>query len=182
MMKNNYNIRQNCPTGSIPYTIRSGDTLYVLAKRYNTTVEAIMAINPGINPNRLQIGQVICIPQAGTPPGPSCPNGFFYSVRPGDTFYTIAQRYGISVESMIKANPNVNPNGLQIGQVICVPVNVAPPETGCPNGFYHTIKAGDTFFNLSKQYNVSMDAIMRANPGVDPNRLQIGQKVCIPRM
>ena len=42
-----------CPTGTFSYTIRSGDTFWVLAQRYNTTVEAIQRVNPGVNPNKL---------------------------------------------------------------------------------------------------------------------------------
>lgn len=53
-MQNNFRI--------IPYTIRPGDTLYAIAKRFNTTIEAIMRANPGINPYNLLIGQVILIP------------------------------------------------------------------------------------------------------------------------
>ncbi len=75
-MKEKHDIEGKCPSGSFPYTIKSGDTLYALARKYNTTVEAIMRINPGIDPNNLQIGQVICIPQAA-PPVPSCPMDFY---------------------------------------------------------------------------------------------------------
>lgn len=52
-----------CPTGTNPYSIRSGDSLWVLAHRYHTTLEAIMEVNPGIDMNNLYIGQIICIPQ-----------------------------------------------------------------------------------------------------------------------
>ena len=178
-MVKNYNIKQNCPTGSFAYTIKSGDTLFVLASRFNTTVQAITAINPGINPNNLQIGQVICIPGAVTPPQPSCPNGFFHVVRPGDTFFTLSQQFGVSVDAIIRANPGVDPNRLQVGQRICIP-GAAPPLPPCQNGFYYAIRPGDTFFTLSQQFGVSVDAIIRANPGIDPNRLQVGQIICIP--
>ncbi len=179
-MSRNYNIEQTCPAGSFAYTIRSGDTLYLLASRFNTTVEAIIAINPRINPNNLQVGQSICIPGATPPPQPSCPNGTLYTVRAGDTFFRLSQQFGVSVDALMRANPGVDPTRLQIGQIICIP-SVVPPMPPCQNGFYYTIKAGDTLFALSQQFGVSVQDIINANPGIDPSRLQIGQTICIPR-
>ncbi|HHV39530.1 MAG TPA: LysM peptidoglycan-binding domain-containing protein [Tepidimicrobium sp.] len=178
-MNQDYNIKQRCPAGSFAHTIRYGDTLYLLANRYNTTVEAIMAINPGIDPHRLRIGQVICIPSAMPPTRPPCSNGFYYTIKAGDTFYKLGQQFGVSVDAIMRANPGVDPNRLQIGQVICIPTHTTPTPP-CHNGFHYQVRAGDTFYILSQRYNVSVDAIMRANPGVDPNRLQIGQIICIP--
>lgn len=63
IMYDYYEAQKNCPCGSFAYVIKSGDTIYKLAMTYKTTVEAIMAINPGLNPNNLQVGQRICIPQ-----------------------------------------------------------------------------------------------------------------------
>ena len=59
-----------CPQGTRSYTIEAGDTLWLLSQRYNTTVEAIMAANPGVNPTNLFIGQVICIPRDRPQPIP----------------------------------------------------------------------------------------------------------------
>jgi peptidoglycan endopeptidase LytF len=180
-MKEKHDIEGKCPSGSFPYTIKSGDTLYALARKYNTTVEAIMRINPGIDPNNLQIGQVICIPQAA-PPVPSCPNGFLYTIRPGDTLFALSQRFGVSVQAIINANPGIDPNNLQIGQIICIPQAAPiPPLPPCPNGFYYTIRPGDTLFTIAQRFNVPVQEIINANPGIDPNNLQIGQVICIPR-
>lgn len=165
---------QACPGGFI-YTIQPGDTIYRLSLRFNVSMDAILRANPGINPDNLQIGQQICIP-AGTPV-PQCPNGILYVIRQGDTLYRLAQRFGISVDSIIAANPGINPDNLQIGQVICIPIKPVPE---CPNGFPYIIRQGDTFYKLSKQFGVSVDSIIAANPGVNPNNLQIGQRVCIP--
>ncbi|HHZ18463.1 MAG TPA: LysM peptidoglycan-binding domain-containing protein [Acholeplasmataceae bacterium] len=52
-----------CPIGTIGHAVRPGDTLWTIARRFNTTVRAIMLVNPGINPNNLRIGQIICVPQ-----------------------------------------------------------------------------------------------------------------------
>lgn len=61
-MQEEYRVEQRCPQGSFAYTIRPGDTLFLLAQRFNTTVAAIQRLNPGIDPNNLRIGQIICVP------------------------------------------------------------------------------------------------------------------------
>ncbi len=55
-------MERRCPANTTPYTIRAGDTLFELAREYNTTVDAILRANPGLDPGNLQIGQRICIP------------------------------------------------------------------------------------------------------------------------
>lgn len=168
--------KRTCPSGSFPYTIKAGDTLYLLAIRYNTTVSAIMRLNPGIDPNNLQIGQVICIP--GTAPQPGCPSGSFaYTIRAGDTLYMLAIRYNTTVEAIIRLNPGIDPNNLQIGQVICIPMGCPAPEC---DGLYYVVKAGDTLYSIAMRYNVTVAELIKANPGIDPNNLQIGQIICIP--
>jgi peptidoglycan DL-endopeptidase LytF len=180
---NKYEGYRNCPWGSFSYTIKSGDTLYKLAIKYDTTVEAIMRINPGIDPMNLKIGEKICIPGSqpgpGPGPGPSCPSGSFsYTIKSGDTLYKLAIEYNTTVEAIMRINPGIDPNNLQIGQKICIP---GPQPGTCPSGsFQYTIKSGDTLYNLAIKYNTTVEAIMRINPGIDPNNLQIGQKICIP--
>ena len=163
-----------CPNGFL-YTIQAGDTFFLLAQRFGVTVQALEQANPGANPNNLRIGQVICIPAAQPP---SCLDGFFYAIQPGDTFFLLGQRFGTTVQAIQQANPGVNPNNLQIGQQICIPA-AQPPV--CPNGFLYIIRAGDTFFLLAQGFGTTVQAIEQANPGVNPNNLQIGQQICIPQ-
>lgn len=169
-----------CPIRTFPYTIMPGDTLYSIAIRYNTTVNDILMANPRINPYCLRIGQIICVPM---PPVPQpCPAGTFpYAIQAGDTFYSIARRYYVSVEELLAANPGVDPNNLRIGQRICIPESV-PPPSGCPTGtFSYTIRSGDTFYLLAQRFHTTVEAIQAANPDVDPNNLMIGEQLCIPR-
>ncbi|HEY8395719.1 MAG TPA: LysM domain-containing protein [Bacilli bacterium] len=55
-----------CPFGTFAHTVRYRETLWMIARQYNTTVEAIMAANPGIDPYNLRIGQIICVPMVNT--------------------------------------------------------------------------------------------------------------------
>ena len=168
----------SCPNGTL-HTIVRGDTLFALANRYGTTVAAIQAANPGLNPNALQVGQVICIPTGGGGGNPSCPNGTLYTIARGDTFFAIANRYGVTVAALQAANPGVDPTRLQIGQVICVPTGGGPSPT-CPNGTPYTVQRGDSFYLIARRYGVSLADLLAANPGVNPEQLQIGQVICIP--
>jgi peptidoglycan DL-endopeptidase LytF len=160
-----------CRGGTV-YIIRRGDTLFGLAARFNTTVQAILQANPGLDPNRLFVGQRICIP---VPQPPPC-LGFEYTIVAGDNLFQIAARFNTTVEAILRANPGLNPNQLFIGQQICIPVQ-RPPV--CP-GFIYTIAAGDNLFSLANRFNTTVQAILQANPGLDPNRLFVGQQICIP--
>ncbi|TCL70976.1 LysM domain-containing protein [Hydrogenispora ethanolica] len=170
----------SCTIGTFAYTIRSGDTLYLLAQKYRTTVDAILRANPGINPNALQIGQSLCIP--GSAPT-SCPTGTSaYIVQSGDTLYSLAQAHQTSVDAIVQANPDLDPNRLQIGQSICIPGTAQPqPPAACPDGSSaYNVQPGDTLYALAQRFNTSVNAILRVNPGLDANALQIGQSICVP--
>ncbi|MDR7871210.1 MAG: LysM peptidoglycan-binding domain-containing protein [Tissierellaceae bacterium] len=249
----------HCGPGTMSYVIMSGDTFFSLANRFNTTVDAIMMANPGVDPNRLFIGQVICIPTT-TPPPTTCPMGSQpYTIRSGDTLYNLAIRFNTTVDAILRINPGIDPNNLRVGQVICIPTTAPPPTQPCPtlrlgstgpavtdlqrrllsfgfnpgpiDGIFgnqtqsaviafqrsrglvvdgivgvqtwtalgvncgttpppttcpmgsqpYTIRAGDTIYNLANRFNTTVDAILRINPGINPNNLQIGQVICIPR-
>lgn len=117
--------RQQCPVGSIPYTVRSGDTLSKIAELFNSNVQNIIDANPGINPNLLMVGQQICIPQ--TPNiFPACPTTNYYVVEEGDTFATIAERFEIPVPALMQANIGVAPLDLYEDMFLCIPVAPSP--------------------------------------------------------
>ena len=94
------------------YYAQRGDTLRIIASRFNTTVDAILKLNPQIsNPNLIYVGQAITVPAEVTN----------YVVQRGDTLRIIANRFGTSVDALLVLNPNiVNPNLIYVGQVIRV--------------------------------------------------------------
>ena len=165
-----------CPPGSTTYIIRPGDTLFALAQRLGTSVSAIIALNPGLNPNALVVGQRICIPRGGGVPVVCPPGSFSYNIVSGDTLTGLAQRFGTSVSAIIALNPGINPNALIVGQTICIP----QVTTTCPGNNFYTVRAGDTLFLIATQFDVSVGALLEFNPGLDPNRIIPGQRLCIP--
>ena len=113
-----------------------------------------------------------------------------YTIQSGDTLFSIATAaYGASnadqgVTAIEKANPGLNPTALQIGQQINIPALPAPtPPTP---GQQYTIQSGDTLFSIATAaYGASnadqgVTAIEKANPGLNPTALQIGQQISIP--
>lgn len=100
--------------GVIEYVVRSGDTLWLLAQRYGTTVDAIKRLN-GLTGNNLSIGQILKIPSAAA----SLPY-FEYTVRSGDTLWLLAQRFGTTVDAIRNLN-GLGSNMLNIGQVLRIP-------------------------------------------------------------
>ena len=95
----------------IQYTVRPGNTLFGIAQFFNTTVQDILMFNNLKTTSDLRIGQVLTIPAGLT-------DGEFYVVRPGDTLWNIAERYGITVAELINMNMLINPNIIYPGQIL----------------------------------------------------------------
>ncbi len=114
-----------CPAGSVPYVIRSKDTLGEIAFFYNTTVQDITDVNPGIIPNALQVGQQICVPLRPQM-YPACPTTNYYVVVDGDTFESIASSFNINTQLLLYSNYGIDPNDLYKDQVLCIPVAPSP--------------------------------------------------------
>lgn len=167
-----------CPHGQL-YTVKAGDTMFQIARSFNVSLQSLINANPQIsNPNLIYPGQMICIPSGGPVPGPQCPGGRIYRVVAGDTMYTIANRNGISLDALIRANPQItNPNLIYPGQEICIPGGVV----SCPNGTLYTVMSGDTMFTIAQRYNITLSALIAANPQItDADRIYPGQVLCIP--
>ena len=190
----------NCPVGTTPNIVKAGDTFFTIARSFNISLDSLIAANPGVDPNRLFIGQTICVP-TGTQPG-LCP-----TLRVGSRGASVQRLQTLLIQNGFNPGPVDGIFGPQTQAAVIafqrsrflVPDGIVgiqtwtalgvncggptPPPTTCPVGtFPHTVQAGDTFYNLAIKYNTTVAAIQRANPNVNPNNLQIGQIICIPRV
>jgi len=157
------------------YTVVSGDTLYSIADRNGTTVDAIKQAN-NLNSNVLSIGQTLTIPSGGSTV-PTQKNGTSYTVVSGDTLYSIADRYGTTVGA-IKQDNNLTSNILNIGQTLSIPAGsgLAPTQK---TGTSYTVVSGDTLYSIADRYGTTVDAIKQDN-NLTSNILNIGQTLSIP--
>ncbi len=146
--------RQQCPSGSIPYTVTAGDTILKIAASYNTSISNIIKSNPGINPDALTVGQQICIPQ-GIQIYPACPSKNYYVVRPGDTTNKIAEYFNVTNAQLLNANLGITSENLYVDQVICIPVAPSPVNVTID------IRAGKLYVyrnnSIFKTYDIALE-------------------------
>lgn len=112
----------------LTYTVRPGDTLWQVARNFQTDEETIASLNPGVDPERIQPGDTLRIAANF--------KGAVHVVQPGDNLGAIAQDYGVTVEAIARANQLADANSLQVGQVLLVPGGRRPvrpaPSSGTP--------------------------------------------------
>lgn len=105
------------------YFVQRGETLYHIAKRYQTTVHAIVAANRLEDPNAICAGQALVIPRPGEVPSPP-PGGIVHLVRPGETVFHLARKFGTTAPDILKANQIVHPEFILPGQQLVIPERV----------------------------------------------------------
>jgi len=157
------------------YTVRSGDTLYSIARRFNVSVDELKKIN-NLSSNNLRIGQVLRIPSSDVDDDSSDldnTDSTLYTVVRGDNLYAIASRYGVDVIDIIDLN-NLTTTVVIPGQILKI-----PNQSSKPTFTTYIVKRGDTLYGISNSYGVSVDEIKRLN-NLTSNLLSIGQELLIP--
>ena len=155
------------------YVVKSGDTLFSIANKFNVTVQAIKNIN-NLSSNILNVGQELVIPKEETP---STSGEFInYTVKAGDSLYKIANAYNTTVNAIMNVN-NLTSNALQIGQVLKIPTTTTQEET--KDYINYTVKSGDSLYKIANTYNTTVDEIKKLN-NLTSNNLQINQVLKIP--
>jgi membrane-bound lytic murein transglycosylase D len=160
------------------YRIRRGDTLSTIARRYRTTVSAIMRTNHLRSPNRIRVGQHLKIPRRGSSPpavaaGRSDGTSLTHTVRRGDSLWKLASRYGSTVDR-IKRDNGMSGNDLAIGQKLAI-------RTGSAAGARsYTVRRGDTIGRIAQAKNISIDRLLRTNGLSRSSTIYPGQVINLP--
>lgn len=155
------------------YYVQPGDSLYLIAARYGTTISNIMQAN-GLWSTEIIPGQALRINSSVV--GVTVPSSSsVYTVRSGDTLYLIAQRFGISVDALKQAN-HLSSNYLAIGYQLTIPKGAASSNSSTA----YRVKSGDTIYLIAKAYGISMTALMQANGLGSNTMLYPGQVLKIP--
>jgi murein DD-endopeptidase MepM/ murein hydrolase activator NlpD len=184
------------PAGLTTYVVQRGDNLYRIALRFGVSLQALAAANNLANPNRIYVGQQLVIPgPVAVTEDPEPAGGpMTYTVRRGDSLYTIARRFGLSISTLTAANDIPNPNRLDVGQVLVIPGGLetiiptptaqatVAPEAAQSAGEVYTVRRGDKLYDIALRFDTTIAALAAANNIANPNRLLVGQQlVIVPR-
>ncbi|WP_417597716.1 LysM peptidoglycan-binding domain-containing protein [Oceanospirillum sp.] len=103
-------------------------------------------------------------------------NSKVHLVKPGETFYSIARRYKVDLETLSRYNPKVVPHRLRAGTELQLPTGSSNPQTP---SIQYTVQKGDTLSSIADHFAISLSNLKRSNPGIDHDRLHPGQKLII---
>ena len=149
------------------YTVKSGDSLWSIANKYNTTVNELKSLN-NLSSNILQVGQILVLPSSTNDDN----SGNTYTVKLGDSLWSIANKYNTTVNELKSLN-NLSSDVLQIGQVLSVPSNSVSV------GNTYTVKSGDSLGSIANKYNTTVSNLKSLN-NLSSDVLQIGQVLNVP--
>ncbi|MGB0744530.1 MAG: LysM peptidoglycan-binding domain-containing protein [Opitutales bacterium] len=193
-------------SGTQTYTIKKGDNLWSISKRFNVSLTELYALN-GLNKNSvLRIGQQIQIPGDGSSaaittvsPEVYQPSGFSqatatYTVQRGDTLSKIANQYDTSVAAIKAANGKTS-DIIRVGESLTIPVGAnATPDTPAPSASAptagtatasigatqtHTVRSGEYPAQIAKQYGMTTAELLSINSISDPRKLRVGQQLIV---
>ena len=179
------------------HTIEKGQSLYSISSMYGVSQADIIRLNPGCD-EKIYAGQTIKIPQKAT----ARQSEIFHTIQPGETLYKLTTVYNISAKAICEANPGLSAENFRIGQVIRIPsaqeaaqatadlqqpdkTNAdktattiqGPVQSRCKE--MHKVKRKETIFSVSREYGISEQALINANPELKQG-MKKGQFLCIP--
>ncbi|MBN2237328.1 MAG: LysM peptidoglycan-binding domain-containing protein [Bacteroidales bacterium] len=173
------------------HIVRSGENLGLIASKYRTSVSRLQAWN-GLKNSRIYPGQKLIVYSPGNTPSSSqvssrqtaqtsVSSNSVHQVKSGENLGLIAKKYGVSIQQLKSWN-NLSSNIIKPGQKLSIHSSTTKPiSTSSQKGdiIVHTVKSGDTLWEIAKQYKSSIDSIKELNQLGNSNKLKLGQKLKI---
>jgi LysM repeat protein len=167
------------------YKVKRGDTLYTVAKKYNTTVSSLKKLN-NLKSDRIYVGQVLKV--SGTASKPATSDNIApattmtHKVMKGDTLYAIAKKYNTTVSSLKKLN-NLKGDIIYMGQTLKVSgsftkATSSTKSTASSKAKTYKVKKGDTLSAIAKKHNTTVSKLKKANKLIS-DRIYIGETLII---
>jgi len=167
------------------HTVAQGETIASIAQKYKVTPYDIYKVNPDAK-NGIQPSAVLLIPKTtqttSKPAASTTPKNKLHEVVTGDTKYSIAKKYGISVDFLEMANPILKTSDLKVGQSLNIIYYEEPPKMAVGSKMYsvYEVVAGDTKYSIAKKYGISVEELEKQNPEIKEN-LSLGFQLKISK-
>jgi membrane-bound lytic murein transglycosylase D len=172
------------------HTVRSGDSLYAIARKYGSSVSVISQAN-ALRGSLIRPGQQLIVPRFGSAsasfvdqPQRTADNGV-YVVQRNDTLWDIARGFSVSVDSLCAANGLLRNDVIRPGQRLEIPDQSSTPPDRAPrqpprdSGTTYSVRTGDTLYDIARDHDVSVEGLKRIN-GLSSSRIYPGRELRIP--
>ncbi len=161
------------------HKVKSGETLEKIARDYGVSVQELIKANKNINPNRLKVGESLCIPQKTSA---KTQEYAIYKVKKGDTLYSIAEKFGVDVQELKSFN-NLKSEKIIEGQELKIPAKGTAKKQKKETQEYGTyvVQKGAKLEHIAKKLGVSQRELEELNPELKGKWLTKGTVVKVPK-
>ena len=177
-------------SGYFLHTVTKGQSLYSISSMYNVTIDDIVRLNPGSD-KQIREGAALKIPQATNS---NSDKPVFHTIQAGETLYRLSVKYNVTTQAICEANPGLSSSNFRSGQVIVIPVQSQSPvlETSQPtvkdeptekkNDWkdMHKVERKETIYSISREYGITEEELIAANPELKKGKLKRGTFLFIP--
>lgn len=178
-------------SGYFLHTVTKGQSLYSISSMYNVTIDDIVRLNPGSD-KQIREGAALKIPQATTT---NSDKPVFHTIQAGETLYRLSVKYNVTTQAICEANPGLSTENFRSGQVIIIPVQSdSKPQKETPkteeqvntnvkmNDWkdMHKVERKETIFSISREYGITEEELIAANPELKKGKLKKGTFLFIP--
>ncbi|MBQ6937188.1 MAG: LysM peptidoglycan-binding domain-containing protein, partial [Clostridia bacterium] len=170
------NTGQKITVPSNTYTVQKGDTYYLIAKKCGVTLSSLLSANNATQSSVLNIGDKIKIPDSSA--------YITHTVQKGETYWTISQKYGVSLSSLLSYNGATNNSALNIGDKVKIPKSGSSSSSGSSSPYVtyktYSVQSGDTLWNIAIKHGIPYSELLETNSLTQSSKIYTGMKLTIP--